>query len=198
MLETVMPSAIAQLDSFAPPILSDDTTASPNMPGPLLTIPPVPSVDDLKSPVKHQIEEVPAMAPQLNLHTTHIQSSPYADPLNHLNLRELSQPLRLFALTLTQFQATRPNYATSEYMSSFDWSGMFETLRELCACSEIQWKRQEFYVVIFRSKLREEADRAKLGELDQMSHQEACASGGLLHYWFGSPDAERRNLATCE
>ena len=156
------------------------------------------TIKDLKSPVVDEVEEIAPMSSRFDLDATHIQSSPYPDPLNKLDLRDLSQPLRLFAFALTQWKAIRPDYATAPYMATFNWDEVFEILRELCAEVGIQWKPSEFYVVIFRSQLRTEADRAKLGELDQMSHQEACASGGLLHYWFGSPNAERQNLATCK
>ena len=144
------------------------------------------------------IEEVDLSISNIDVHATHIQSSPYADPANHLNLQELTLSLRLFALALTHFTSTRTDYAVAPYLDSFNWSSVFSILRQLCAQSGIEWQRQEFYLVIFRSKLRPTADRVRLGELDKNSHEEACASGGLLTYWFGSPDAERRNLATCK
>jgi hypothetical protein len=134
----------------------------------------------------------------LELKATHLKSSPYADPVNYLDLRELATPFRLFAFALTYFQPIRTDYALAPYMDSFNWPAVFSVLRGLCAQSGIQWKYQEFYLVIFRSKLQADADRIKLGELDKKSHEEACASGGLLHYWFGSPDEKRQNLATCK
>lgn len=33
--------------------------------------------------------------------------------------------------------------------------------------------------------------------VNRHSHAEATQSGGLLKYWFGVPDTEGRNLATC-
>ena len=41
-------------------------------------------------------------------------------------------------------------------------------------------------------------DREKLFVLDKNSHAEAVRSGGLLKYWYGEPDAEGANLATCK
>ena len=39
---------------------------------------------------------------------------------------------------------------------------------------------------------------AELADLvNRRSHAEATQSGGLLKYWFGVPDTEGRNLATC-
>ena len=154
-------------------------------------------LDQLKSQVVEQVQEIKDEAAEFDLSATHIKSSPYDDPLNFLRLTDLDQPLRLFALALTQWKAIRPDYATSPYMSTFNWDEVFEILRGFCDKSGIQWQRTELYVVIFTSKLKVDADRARLGELDQMSHQEACASGGLLHYWFGSCNEQRRNLATC-
>ena len=60
------------------------------------------------------------------------------------------------------------------------------------------WTSQTFYVVIFRSQLKPDIDNDLLYKLDYESHREACESGGLLKYWFGKTDGERRNLATCE
>ena len=159
-----------------------------------------PSEDDLKWVA---IEEMKESKPspsflRYDLNATYVQSSPYTDPLNHLYLPELSRPLQLFAIALTQFSPLYPDYTTSLYMSTFNWLNIFLLLRRLCRHIGIRWNRSEFYVVIFRSTLRIGADQNRLAELDEMSHQEACASGGLLHYWFGSPDVERKNLATCK
>jgi hypothetical protein len=71
-------------------------------------------------------------------------------------------------------------------------------LKRLVTAERLEWKKQDFYVVIFRSKLKENINRDRLGELDDHSHEEATASGGLLKYWFGSTNEERRNLATCK
>jgi hypothetical protein len=151
-----------------------------------------------KSSVVVTTSELEASADEITGDLTYIKSSPYDDPLNYLNLSGLDVQVKLFALALRRFDALRPDYATSPYIETFNFDAIFEHLRGLCDGAGIQWERQDFYVVIFRSQLRKQADRGRLGELDQMSHQEACASGGLLHYWFGSPDSEMRNLATCE
>jgi hypothetical protein len=198
MLEHVLPpfsAASLGLTSLVPAIQSNDLGNGLHSSAPAA---PDSGLDHLKAPIVEHVQEIEPDAPEFDLNATRIKSSPYSDPLNFLNLTELDQPLRLFALALTKLQNTRPDYATAPYMSSFDWDEVFSILRGLCEQTGTQWQRTDFYVVIFRSKLRVEADRARLGELDQMSHQEACASGGLLTYWFGSPDGERRNLATCK
>ncbi|SMY27929.1 unnamed protein product [Zymoseptoria tritici ST99CH_1A5] len=137
------------------------------------------------------------LPPTVDLTATHLISSPYSDALNQLHLPSLSLPSRLFALALTALRPIRPDYATAPYLESFNWTDVFALLRILCHRSNHEWKASEFYVVIFRSKLLETADRERLGLLDEMSHREACESGGLLKYWFGSTDGQRRNLATC-
>jgi len=129
---------------------------------------------------------------------THLISSPYPDIVNRLDLRPLSTSDRLFAFALSALESIRLDYATAPYVESFNWPLVFRSLHQLCCQAGLEWQRQEFYVVIFRSKLREDANRERLHELDQKSHEEACASGGLLKYWFGSCDPVRRNLATCE
>jgi len=144
------------------------------------------------------VAESNLLANVLNHRVTHIVSSPYADLANQLDLRSLTLPAQLLALALTHLAPLRPDYATASYLSSFNWPEVFEKLRAFCVAAGVQWARQEFYLVIFRSKLRRDADRVRLDELDQHSHREACESGGLLKYWFGSCDAEIRNLATCE
>nr|POE76210.1 upf0643 protein [Quercus suber] len=136
--------------------------------------------------------------PALAIDATHIVSSPYPNLTNQLKLRDLERPVRLFALAMTILRPTRADFRTGPYMSIFNWNDVFRLLKTLRAQSSLDWPRQEFYVVVFRSKLRDGIDRDRLGELDQRSHEEACASGGLLKYWFGTTDEENRNLATCK
>jgi hypothetical protein len=137
------------------------------------------------------------LAETLDLHASHLISSPYPNPENQLSLPTLPEPSRLFALALTALTPTRADYATAPYTSAFNWPAVFALLRALSQKYNHTWQRTEFYVVIFRSKLNEVIDRERLGLLDQKSHEEACQSGGLLKYWFGAPNGERRNLATC-
>lgn len=198
MLESGLPpisAASSELPSSVPAIQTNESSNGLDSSTPAVSNT---GFDHLKPQVVAQVQEIEVDTPKLDLNATYIQSSPYPDPLNFLRLTELDAPLRFFALALTQWKAIRSDYATAPYMATFNWSEVFTILRRLCAQAGMQWRRTAFYVVIFRSRLRADADRDRLGELDQMSHQEACASGGLLHYWFGSPDDEMRNLATCE
>lgn len=144
------------------------------------------------------VENSPMPPSEFDLNATHLISSPYRNLANQLRLESLGVQSRLFAFALTNLKPVQDNYAVAPYLTVFNWPFIFETLRALCNREGLKWKRQEFYVVIFRSKLRADTDQVRLGELDQKSHEEACTSGSLLHYWFGKADAERRNLATCE
>lgn len=124
--------------------------------------------------------------------------SPYNEPLHLLDLQTLDTPNQVLAKALTVFKPIRDDYATAPYTESFNWSAVFDFLRDLSETKGYIWKKQDFYVVVFRSILRPDADLDRLHELDAHSHQEAIASGGLLKYWFGSRNGEGENLATCK
>ena len=128
---------------------------------------------------------------------SHLVVSPYTTLPHLLDLRTLEESQRLLAKALTALQSVRDDYATAPYRQSFNWDGVIERLKSLAELSEYQWKRQHFYIVVFRSQVPQTTDRTHLGVLDQYSHVEATKSGGLLKYWFGLPDENGRNLATC-
>ena len=92
----------------------------------------------------------------------------------YLRLDHLDVPNQLLAFALTALKPIRDDYATAPYLESFNWSEVFALLRTLSKRVGDEWKKQDFYVVIFRSQLKKGADRDRLGELDQMSHQEVC------------------------
>lgn len=132
-------------------------------------------------------------------YSTLLISSPYNNPDHYLDLTTLSTPDLIFAKALTALKPEQPDYATAPYISSLNFSSTVVPLvKELAAAENFAWKEHSFYVVIFRSKLKEDIDNDRLYLLDYESHREACESGGLLKYWFGKTDGERRNLATCE
>ncbi|KAE8394336.1 hypothetical protein BDV23DRAFT_179818 [Aspergillus alliaceus] len=124
-------------------------------------------------------------------------TSPYNDPKHLLDLKTLDIPNQLLAKAFTILRPVRDDYATAAYTEAFNWSAAFDFLQYLARFEGYQWEKQHFYVVVFRSRLRADIDNQRLHDLDAYSHQEAVASGGLLKYWFGSKDEERRNLATC-
>jgi hypothetical protein len=125
-------------------------------------------------------------------------SSPYNNPGHYLDLTTLDIPNLLLAKALTALKPLRPDYATAPYTEALNLSTVVDLVRKFAADEEFEWKEQTFYVVSFRSKLKETIDNELLYKLDYESHREACESGGLLKYWFGGPNGERRNLATCE
>jgi hypothetical protein len=127
-----------------------------------------------------------------------IISSPYNDSDHLLALDTLSLQDKILALALTSMRPILEDYATADYELSFNWTEIFRTARALASSVNHPWTKQEFYVVIFRSQLKDGCDKQLLHDLDKHSHREATVSGGLLKYWFGSCNADRRNLATCK
>jgi hypothetical protein len=125
-------------------------------------------------------------------------SSPYLDNGHLLDLNNLDKQSRLFALALSTLQPRTPDYATTNYEDSLDLDLVLAKLKDLLQDARLRWKHQDFYVVEFRSQLKPQIDNPLLFKLDKESHREANISGGLLKYWYGEPDSERRNLATCE
>lgn len=123
--------------------------------------------------------------------------SPYTSLSHLLDLRSLEISQQLLAKALTILEPVREDYATAPYIDSFNWASVFARLKSLIRQNDHTWRQQYYYVVIFRSQIPPTTNRVELGELDQRSHAEATKSGGLLKYWFGMPDANGRNLATC-
>ncbi|KAJ5698528.1 hypothetical protein N7462_000533 [Penicillium macrosclerotiorum] len=128
---------------------------------------------------------------------SHLIASPYNNTPHLLDLETLDTQSRLFALALSFFKPVRDDYATAEYLDSFNWAEVLDLLKNFAAAEGHTWTTQSFYVVAFRSRLQPGVDQDHLHALDAYSHQEAVASGGLLKYWFGTKNGERQNLATC-
>ncbi|ETN44323.1 uncharacterized protein HMPREF1541_10503 [Cyphellophora europaea CBS 101466] len=144
-------------------------------------------------PVQLPIPEDVTSAPKPAL----LASSPYLDQGHLLNLDTLDPQSRLLAHALTKLHSQGTDYATVKYEDSLNLDNVLTELEKLAHTANLQWEEQDFYVVEFRSKLKPQIDNLLLFELDKESHREANISGGLLKYWYGEPDAERRNLATC-
>jgi hypothetical protein len=132
------------------------------------------------------------------IYSTLLISSPYNNPLHYLNLITLPTPSLLFAKALTALKPMRGDYATAPYTQALNFTTVLSVIQDLARTANYDWKETSFYVVVFRSKLKENIDNDYLYKLDYESHGEACDSGGLLKYWFGKADGERRNLATCK
>ncbi|KAF7509702.1 hypothetical protein GJ744_007573 [Endocarpon pusillum] len=126
-----------------------------------------------------------------------IIASPYLEESHLLDLTTLDDQSRLLALALSDLATATRDYALAAYEKAMDLESLMSSLRTLVIAEGSRWTEQSFYVVEFRSTLKPGIDRDLLFTLDQKSHEEATQSGGLLKYWYGEPDAERRNLATC-
>ena len=124
--------------------------------------------------------------------------SPYLEPEHLLDLRSVDTPNRLLALASIHLESATGDYAIVKYEEAMDWARLMSSLKAISAAEGHRWTRREFYVVEFRSKLKQNVDVDLLFKLDKESHVEATKSGGLLKYWYGIPNAERRNLATCK
>lgn len=126
-----------------------------------------------------------------------IVQSPYTDPEHLLDLDTLNAESALLARALATLRNTRPDYASAPYAESFNWDEVIAEVRALARQDGVPFAKTSFYVVAFRSQIKPETDYSHLGALDKPAHAEAVASGGFLKYWFGEPDPELRNLATC-
>ncbi|KAK0621707.1 hypothetical protein B0T17DRAFT_494100 [Bombardia bombarda] len=123
--------------------------------------------------------------------------SPYTEQEHLLDLETLDTENQLLALALVKLQCLRDDYATAPYLATFNWEEIIATLRALARERNHQWKETSFFVVAFRSQIPPTTVYEELGALDRAAHAEATTSGGFLKYWFGFPDVDGRNLATC-
>ncbi|KAK1759146.1 hypothetical protein QBC47DRAFT_397960 [Echria macrotheca] len=159
-------------------------------------------VEPSKSPrIWLEKEEVPAIQtkppPTTGTESRYLVVSPYTEQEHLLDLTTLDAENRLLALALTSMKNIREDYATAPYLETFNWEDIVDTLRTLARKENHHWRETSFFVVAFRSQIPPETVYADLGVLDKAAHVEATASGGFLKYWFGKPDEDGRNLATC-
>jgi hypothetical protein len=129
-----------------------------------------------------------------------LQTSPYSDPTHLLDLNSLAKPLQLFAEALTSMRLVTHEFATAPYHKAYNWDSIADIYSRSMRAEQPDGiiESQHFYVIVFRSRVNKHADRQLLGELDRAAHLEAVEGGGLLKYWFGSPNEVGRNLATCK
>lgn len=132
------------------------------------------------------------------LHQRFLQISFYKEPAHCLDLSSIDVPCKLLALVLTNLKPSTISYATTLYQDAFNWPEIFQSLKSLSHSYNHKWSKVDFYVIDFRSQLKKQCDRELLFQLDKESHKEAMQSGWLLKYWFGSPDEQLRNRATCK
>ena len=151
----------------------------------------------------------------------HLVVSPYTEPDHLLDLDTLDAENKLLATALLGLKCLRADYATADYLDTFNWPEVIDLVRALAEKADHQWKETSFYIVAFRSQIPPTTKYEDLGVLDKAAHAEATASGGFLksvsrsrksgnretwcryvtntesRYWFGEPDKDGRNLATC-
>ncbi|KAI8623649.1 eukaryotic translation initiation factor 3 subunit-like protein [Xylariaceae sp. FL1651] len=123
--------------------------------------------------------------------------SPYTEREHLLDLRSLDTECSILAQALVHLNCLRSDYATAPYTDIFNWGEVMDEVKHLSLQEGHNWKASSFFVVAFRSQIPPATVYEDLGALDKAAHAEATASGGFLKYWFGSPDKEGKNLATC-
>lgn len=79
-----------------------------------------------------------------------------------------------------------PHYALLPILEGFNWPDC------LAGVDEGQW-----YLVVFRSVRRADADEQMLTEYDDLAYAEALAGQGLLHYFRGGLNDRRECLSLC-
>lgn len=133
-----------------------------------------------------------------------IKASPYLEPDHLLDLARLSDEYRILALALQSFHPVdNSNYAYSSYLEAFNLEIIIDLVRKYSLKLNFTFPPTTVYIIVFKSALYEEVrnsseKRQFLANVDMASHTEANKSGGLLKYWFGTPDdTHGRNLATC-
>ena len=77
-------------------------------------------------------------------------------------------------------------YATLPIAEAFDWTAAGAAA-----------KPGEWYLVVFRSVHRADADMARLTEYDDLAHAEAASAPGFVHYFKGPLAADRTCLSFC-
>lgn len=147
-------------------------------------------------------EAIPLFDGKASKHNRRLQQgwfavSPYIQKAHLLDLSTTEHAQGLLAQALTLLVHIREDYATAVYIESFNWNEVMLALKALIVTTGFHWDSRIFFIVIFRSQVKPETDRSHLADLDRRSHAEAMESGGLLKYWFGVPNSNRRNLATC-
>jgi hypothetical protein len=87
----------------------------------------------------------------------------------------------------------KKNYATEPIYLGFDWPEILE----MASTKNGILPGQEIYLVVFRSKLKQDADVGRLAEADDLALLEAQQADGYIQYFKGSADAEGNCLSFC-
>ncbi|KAI5800075.1 hypothetical protein EDC01DRAFT_648830 [Geopyxis carbonaria] len=124
-------------------------------------------------------------------------ASPYTDIPHLLDLDTLELPYQFMARALTVMRPVTEAYSTTPYIDAFNWHEVLSELQRIIVNEQYVFPETSYYVIVFRSQIPPTTDRSHLGDLDAAAHIEAVKGGGLLKYWFGTPNGDYRNLATC-
>jgi hypothetical protein len=87
---------------------------------------------------------------------------------------------------LAELAPISDGYATLPVAAAFDWSGVSRQLGS-----------GEWYMVVFRSIRRIDADEDRLTEYDHRAHLEASTAPGFVHYYKGPAAPDRSCLSFC-
>lgn len=146
----------------------------------------------------------PSLAPKLHIESIDsIRSLPYFEKEHWLALDSVEAAYRVVALALQSFGPTRELYAFDDYFSSFNVDEVVSIAKTYAHRLKVPLAPTRVYVIAFRLRLKEEVQhlaskRQFLAKVDKDLHREANESGGLLKYWFGTPDdVHATNVATC-
>ena len=93
------------------------------------------------------------------------------------------------AVAVPRFERLRPaadDYATRPIAAAFNWSDVAD-----------RGAAGEWYLVVFRSVRRADADERLLTEYDERAHHEAETSEGFVHYFKGPLSVDRACLSFC-
>jgi hypothetical protein len=77
-------------------------------------------------------------------------------------------------------------YATLPVAAAFDWTDVSRQLGD-----------GEWYLVVFRSIRRPEADEVRLAAFDDRAHHDAASAPGFVHYFKGPAASDRSCLSFC-
>jgi hypothetical protein len=81
---------------------------------------------------------------------------------------------------------TTPAYQAAAIEHGFNWTDALADVPD-----------GEWYLVVFRSRLRPDVDYNHLIELDEQTLEQARTANGFLFYFGGTPDAESNCLSFC-
>nr|CAG8587313.1 15543_t:CDS:2 [Entrophospora candida] len=153
-------------------------------------LPPSPTTNILQNspPQTHQTHQTHQL--QISHHQQHYNHQQHHSiPQIQLQKPPANEELdRIFTEKLKILKMMTLEYAKMPIEKVFNWNEIANELRQF----EINW-----YVVVFRSVRKADADNKLLFEADANAQDEARKSGGLLAYWYGELNERRECLAMC-